>query len=157
MQRFELHNNTIKDKVGGMKDVFRRFAAAVSVGMGKPVTFVAAVTLITVWAVTGPIFHFSNTWQLFINTLTTITTFLMVFLIQNTQNRDAKALHIKLDELLKALRGARNSLVGAEELSDKELDELLGEFRVLHEKYEREIRRKGGKLKLSVKSQVEEG
>lgn len=131
-----------------MRDIFRKFATRVSVGMGSPVTFVWAVLLVIVWATTGPMFEYSTSWQLFINTFTTITTFLMVFIIQNTQNRDAKALHIKLDELLKALRGARNSIVGAEELSDKELDELLGEFRDLHEKYEREIVKKGGKLKL---------
>ena len=87
--------------------------------------------------------------QLFINTFTTVMTFLTVFLIQNTQNRDTKAIHIKLDELLKSVGGARNSLVGAEELSDKELDHLLSEFRELHQKYAKAIEKRGGKLKLA--------
>lgn len=126
-------------------------SAKVSQGVGSPAMFFGAVVLVVVWATTGPMFHFSNTWQLFINTFTTITTFLMVFLIQNTQNRDAKAIHIKLDELLKSAGGARNSIVGAEELSDKELDVLLGEYRTLREKYERAIRRHGGELTMEEK------
>lgn len=131
-----------------MQEKFQRLAGRISRVFGSPWAFVGALTLLATWALLGPIFDYSDTWQLFINTFTTIMTFLTVFLIQNTQNRDTKAIHIKLDELLKGLRGARNSMVGAEELSDKELDDLLGEFRALHEKYEREIVRKGGKLKL---------
>lgn len=90
-----------------------------------------------VWAITGPIFGFSDTWQLIINTGTTIVTFLMVFLIQNTQNRDAKAMHLKLDELIRALTGARNDLVDLEELSDAELEKLEQEFRGLSERASR--------------------
>lgn len=101
-----------------------------------------------VWAVTGPWFNYSDSWQLVINTSTTIATFLMVFLIQNTQNRDAKAIHIKLDELIKAEGKARNGVVSAEELSEKELDHLLAEFHDIHEKYEKEIIKKGGKINL---------
>jgi low affinity Fe/Cu permease len=89
-----------------------------------------------VWAITGPIFNFSDTWQLIINTGTTIVTFLMVFLIQNTQNRDAKAIHLKLDELIKAVKGARTRLVDLEDLSDEELEKLQGEFKRLHEQLE---------------------
>lgn len=131
--------------------MFQRIAVRVSKVFGSPWAFVSALTLLLVWASLGPVFNYSDTWQLFINTFTTIMTFLTVFLIQNTQNRDTKAMHIKLDELLKALRGARNSMLGAENLSDKELDELLGEFHVLHEKYEREIKRRGGKVSVAEK------
>ncbi len=87
-----------------------------------------AIAIIVVWALTGPAFHFSDTWQLIINTGTTIVTFLMVFLIQNTQNRDAKAVHLKLDELIRALQGARDHLVDLEKLSDDELKKLESEF-----------------------------
>jgi low affinity Fe/Cu permease len=112
-------------------ELFRKFAHLTSTGVGYPWAFVVACSLILVWAVTGPIFHFSDTWQLVINTGTTIITFLMVFLIQNTQNRDAVAIHLKLDELIRALKGARNQLVDLEELSDEELDKLRREFRNL--------------------------
>jgi low affinity Fe/Cu permease len=112
-------------------DFFRRFAHKTSSGVGSPWAFALAMTTIVVWAATGPIFHFSDTWQLVINTGTTIVTFLMVFLIQNTQNRDALAIHLKLDELICALKGARNKLVDIEELSDEELENLRREFRRL--------------------------
>lgn len=90
---------------------------------------------------------YSNTWQLIINTATTIITFLMVFLIQNTQNRDSKAVHLKLDELLKATKGARTGLVDIEELSDEELEDLYNEFRGLHELYSKELTKRGKKIK----------
>ncbi len=112
-------------------DFFRKFAHRTSRGVGSPWAFILAVLVIVVWGLTGPIFHFSDTWQLVINTGTTIVTFLMVFLIQNTQNRDAIAIHLKLDELIRALKGARNKLVDLEELSDEELEELRLEFRRL--------------------------
>jgi low affinity Fe/Cu permease len=112
-------------------DLFRRFAHKTSSGVGSPWAFVLAFLTIVVWGITGPIFHFSDTWQLVINTGTTIVTFLMVFLIQNTQNRDAIAIHLKLDELIRALKGARNQLVDLEELSDEELERLQREFRRL--------------------------
>ena len=112
----------------GVKKFFRIFASKTSSTVGSPWAFVIAVAVIVVWAATGPIFHFSDTWQLVINTGTTIITFLMVFLIQNTQNRDAKAIHLKLDELIRSIDKARNSLVDLEDLSDDELARLETEF-----------------------------
>ena len=109
-------------------DFFRKFARRTSNGVGSPWAFVFAVSIILVWAATGPLFHYSDTWQLVINTSTTIVTFLMVFLIQNTQNRDAIQIQLKLDELIRALKGARNRLVDLEELSDEELEALRLEF-----------------------------
>ena len=96
--------------------------------LGSAWAFTGAVLVIVVWLVTGPTFHFSDTWQLIINTATTVITFLMVFLIQNTQNRDAKAMHLKLDELIRAVKGARNQLVDLENLSDEELKKLEKQF-----------------------------
>ena len=107
-----------------MQDAFRIFARKTSTTLGSAWAFVFALLIIAVWAITGPAFHFSDTWQLIINTGTTIVTFLMVFLIQNTQNRDAKAVHLKLDEIIRALTKARNELVDLEELSDEDLDKL---------------------------------
>jgi low affinity Fe/Cu permease len=109
-------------------DFFRKFAHRTARGVGSSWAFLVAVLVILLWASTGPLFHFSDTWQLVINTSTTIITFLIVFLIQNTQNRDAIALHLKLDELIRALKGARNRLVDLEELSDEELEDLRQEF-----------------------------
>ena len=109
-------------------DYFRAFARWTSNKTGSAGAFLIAFAIVFVWALTGPLFGFSDTWQLVINTGTTIVTFLMVFLIQNTQNRDSAAIHTKLDELLVATRGARNSLAVAEELSDKELTDLKDEF-----------------------------
>jgi low affinity Fe/Cu permease len=96
---------------------------------GKPATFLLATFVVVVWAVTGPLFGYSDTWQLVINTGTTIVTFLMVFLIQNTQTRDTTALQLKLDELIVATRGAHNAIAGIEEASDEELDEAKDEVR----------------------------
>lgn len=115
-----------------VRDAFRVFARKTSSVLGSAWAFVLAVLIIIVWGVTGPVFHFSDTWQLIINTGTTIITFLMVFLIQNTQNRDAKAVHLKLDELIRAMKGARNKLVDLEELSDEELQKIEKEFQRLH-------------------------
>src|SRR5882757_9559461 len=106
----------------------------ISYAMGSPWAFVGAVLIIMVWAVCGPVFHFSDTWQLIINTGTTIVTFLMVFLIQNTQNRDAHAIHLKLDELIRANANARNRMVALETMSDAELEQLQEEFGQLGEK-----------------------
>jgi low affinity Fe/Cu permease len=117
-----------------MRDAFRKFAHAVSNAVGTPAAFLLALLSIVVWGATGPAFGYSDTWQLVVNTATTIVTFLMVFLIQNTQNRDAKAIHLKLDELLRGVKGARTSLVDLEELSDEELDALQKEFRALQER-----------------------
>jgi low affinity Fe/Cu permease len=102
---------------------FRRFAAGASSAAGKPATFLAAVLIVLVWAGTGPLFHFGDTWQLVINTGTTIITFLMVFLIQNTQNRDGAAVQIKLDELIRSSR-AHNALLNLEELDDRTLERI---------------------------------
>lgn len=118
-----------------MNEIFRKFAHTTSERMGSPWAFVTAVFIIMVWAITGPIFHFSDTWQLIINTGTTIVTFLMVFLIQNTQNRDAVAMHLKLDELLRAMEGARTGFVDLEDMTDEELKCLRDEFSRLRERY----------------------
>ena len=109
-------------------DLFRRFAHATASAVGSSKAFLGALAVVVAWAVTGPVFHYTDTWQLVINTGTTIVTFLMVFLIQNTQNRDAKAIHLKLDELIRALKGARNSFVNLESLSDEDLARLQAEF-----------------------------
>jgi low affinity Fe/Cu permease len=107
-----------------MSELFSRFSHTVSHLAGRPVTFALAVTLVVVWAVTGPIFGFSEVWQLVINTATTIITFLMVFVLQNSQNRDGEALQAKLDELIYAMKGADNRFVQAEKLTDAELHAL---------------------------------
>jgi low affinity Fe/Cu permease len=114
-----------------MKDLFRSIASRISIWTGTATVFLGAILIIAVWASTGPLFDFSDTWQLVINTGTTVITFLMVFLIQNTQNRDGKAVQIKLDELIRATKGARNSYVGLEDLSDVDLAELDKEFKLL--------------------------
>ena len=115
-----------------MQELFRKFAQTTSTVVGSSWAFISAVLIILLWAITGPMFHYSDTWQLVINTGTTIITFLMVFLIQNTQNRDAKAIHLKLDELIKGVKGARTGLVNLEQLSDSDLDRLHKEFERLH-------------------------
>lgn len=118
-----------------MKEFFRKFSQKTSEVVGSPGAFIFAILLLVVWSVMGPFFHFSDTWQLVINTATTIITFLIVVLIQNTQNRDAKALHLKLDELIRSIQGARNSMVNLEELSDDELETLQKQFRRISEHY----------------------
>ena len=118
-----------------MQEIFRRFAHVASQVVGSAWAFVFAVLVIVAWAATGRVFGFSDTWQLVINTGTTIITFLMVFLIQNTQNRDAKAIHLKLDELIRATVEARDELVDLESMSDLELNRLQQEFHELHEHF----------------------
>jgi low affinity Fe/Cu permease len=109
-------------------EVFRRFSHRVSVAVGAPWAFIAAVIVVLFWIVTGPLFRYSDAWQLSINTGTTIITFLMVFVIQNTQNRDSQVAQLKLDELIRAVRKARNELVDLEALPDAELERLHRQF-----------------------------
>ncbi len=118
-----------------MQETFRKIAHSASNHVGSPWAFLLSMLAVIGWALSGPLFDYSDTWQLVINTATTVITFLMVFLIQNTQNRDAKALHLKLDELLRAMQGARNELVDLEDMTDEELAKLEKEFRELHEQY----------------------
>ncbi|MEW5835882.1 MAG: low affinity iron permease family protein [Pseudomonadota bacterium] len=118
--------------------LFRRFAAATSRAAGKPAAFITATLIIAVWALTGPLFGFGDTWQLVINTGTTIITFLMVFLIQNTQNRDSAALQIKLDELIRSSR-AHNALLALEELDDATLDRIRRHYSQLAERDRSEL------------------
>jgi low affinity Fe/Cu permease len=122
-----------------MNELFRRFAHRASLLVGSAGAFVAAAATIVIWAATGPLFGFSDTWQLVINTGTTIVTFLMVFLIQNTQNRDARAIHLKLDELLRAVTEARTGFVDLEDLSDERLDRLQREFEQLRQQHAGEM------------------
>ena len=129
-------NEQERDIFCAVSDAFRCFAQRSSTLLGSAWAFCGAVLVILVWLVTGPTFHFSDTWQLIINTATTVITFLMVFLIQNTQNRDAKAMHLKLDELIRAVKGARNQLVDLEELSDNDLKKLEEQFRRLRKQSE---------------------
>lgn len=125
-----------------MKHLFGKFASKISNILGAPSSFFVALLIIFIWAATGKFFQYSNTWQLIINTGTTIVTFLMVFLIQNTQNRDSRALHLKLDELLKGVAKARTGMVNIESLSDEELENLQLEFQKLQQKYSKQIERK---------------
>ena len=120
--------------MGPMNAFFRKVAHTGSEATGSPWAFIIAVGIIAIWAVSGPLFAFSSTWQLVINTGTTMVTFLMVFLIQNTQNRDAKAVHLKLDELLRGVEGARTHLVDLEDLTDDELDDLQEQFQRIRER-----------------------
>jgi low affinity Fe/Cu permease len=115
-----------------LRNTFNRFSHQAATAAGSAFAFLAAVTVIILWAATGPIFHFSDTWQLIINTGTTIITFLMVFLIQNTQNRDSQVMQLKLNELIRAVHTARNDLVDLEELSDEELHRLQEQFSAFH-------------------------
>ena len=118
-------------------DSFGRFAALCSLWLGSRWAFILAGLVILIWGVTGPLFHFSDTWQLVINTGTTIVTFLMVFLIQNTQNRDARAINLKLDELIRAIDKARNHMINIESLSDMELDILQAQYEKLQARHPR--------------------
>jgi low affinity Fe/Cu permease len=129
---------------------FSRFAKATARYTGKPVTFMIAVLIIVLWGISGPIFGFSDTWQLVINTGTTIVTFLMVFLIQNTQNRDSEAMQVKLDELIRVTKGAQNALLDLEELEEEELEVIRDRYEKIAERARGEFRkeeseRKGGK------------
>jgi low affinity Fe/Cu permease len=119
-----------------MKELFRKFAHKTGEIIGSPITFTCAVCIVAIWAFSGRFFDYSTTWQLFINTMTTIVTFLTVFLIQNTQNRDSRAVHLKLDELIRAQKSARRQLVALEDMSDAELDDLQKQFETIKKHYE---------------------
>ena len=135
VSRCQVATSTAIPTIKGVKDVFRKFSHGVSTFVGTPAVFIVAVLIVIAWALLGPHFRYSDTWQLVINTGTTIITFLMVFLIQNTQNRDAKAIHLKLDELLKSVKGARTELVNLENCDDEELAQLQKEFETLQKHY----------------------
>jgi low affinity Fe/Cu permease len=130
-----------------VSDAFRIFARRSSLLLGSAWAFAGAILTIVIWGLTGPTFHYSNTWQLIINTGTTIVTFLMVFLIQNTQNRDAKAAHLKLDEVIRALKGARNELIDLEKLADEDLTSLEKQFERVRKKAERDGNNPRGKTR----------
>lgn len=132
-----------------LNELFRKFAVKVSSIAGKPWTFFLTLMLIISWALSGPIFKYSNAWQLIINTSTTVVTLLMVFVIQNTQNRDSKAQHIKLDELLRKLRGTSHKYVNLEELPDEEIEKMQEDFRKLHNKYTKALEERRKKAKKS--------
>jgi low affinity Fe/Cu permease len=123
------------------KSWFSRFAKLTARVSGKPVTFMIAVSVVVAWAVTGPLFGFSDTWQLVINTGTTIITFLMVFLIQSTQNRDSEAMQVKLDELIRATHGAQNALLDLEELEEEELDRIKAGYEEMAERARGQLRK----------------
>jgi low affinity Fe/Cu permease len=142
--------NTTKDSVEKPKsrpasetkaEAFGRFAAAASSWLGSKWAFIGAIFIIVGWAVTGPIFHYSDTWQLIINTGTTIVTFLMVFLIQNTQNRDARAINLKLNEVIYSIAAAGNDMMDIEKLSDEDLDKLQKRYEKIREQF---TKRAGG-------------
>jgi len=116
------------------KSLFTRFTQAAARATGRPIATILAFSVLLVWAATGPIFHYSDTWQLVINTGTSLVTFLMVFLIQSSQNRDTEALQIKLDELIRAVEPANNTLLNLEELEERDLDELRDKYQALAEK-----------------------
>lgn len=122
-------------------DHFHEFATQSSNWVGSKWAFALALVTILVWGALGPHFRYSDTWQLVVNTATTIVTFLMVFLIQNTQNRDARALHLKLDEIIRAIRPANNQMIDIEKLSDEELKELASQFEKIRATYQRRKRR----------------
>ncbi|PIZ61937.1 hypothetical protein COY16_05650 [Candidatus Roizmanbacteria bacterium CG_4_10_14_0_2_um_filter_39_13] len=123
-----------------INEKFRLFAQKISLIAGRPLTFLLAVVVIISWGFSGSFFNYSDTWQLVINTSTTIITFLMVFIIQNTQNRDARSIQLKLDELIRSTKSARNSLLYLENLEDDEIDRLSEEFQKI---YQKEMRRRG--------------
>jgi low affinity Fe/Cu permease len=129
---------------GKSPSFFDRIAKWTSRVSGKPIAFVLAIVVVIAWAVTGPIFGFSDTWQLVINTGTTIVTFFMVFLLQNTQYRDSEAIQIKLDELIRSIEGAHNALLELEELSQADLDRIKAEYRKLAEKARKDLKKGKG-------------
>lgn len=146
MTRSSRHNGRSKPRKENTG--FERFARIAARAVGRPIAFGLALSAVVLWAILGPIFHFSDTWQLVINTATTIVTFLMVFLIQNTQNRDSEAVQIKLDELLRATQGCHNAVLDIEELSEQELDQIKRGYAILARKALEELR--NGKSDLGI-------
>lgn len=132
-QHPEKKNRSNDKVVTRINDAFHRFAQKSAQVMGSPLSFILAITIVAIWGLTGPLFGFSDTWQLVINTGTTIITFLMVFVIQNTQNRDSHTMQLKLDELLRALKGARNELIDLESCNDELLAKYEAEFARMRE------------------------
>jgi low affinity Fe/Cu permease len=139
-------------KPANQVSAFTRFAKWAARATGRPSTFIAAAAIIVLWALAGPIFDFSDTWQLVINTGTTIITFLMVFLIQNTQNRDTEAMQIKLDELIRAVDSAQNTMLDLEEMDESELDRLRAEYEELAQKARNKLEHSRSKKTSPVKS-----
>lgn len=135
-----------------MKSLFTKFARGASSLAGHPATFLCAVLGVVAWAAMGPALGYSENWQLWINTSTTILTFLMVFLLQHTQNQDARAMHVKIDELLRAVQGARNELIDLENLSEEELARYCAEFKELHLKYAHVLEKHGKTVKLEAET-----
>lgn len=135
-----------------MHDLFTRLARTASTVVAHPLAFVGAVLSVIIWAACGPALHYSENWQLLINTGTTILTFLMVFLLQNMQNRDSRAMQVKLDELLRAVKGARTELVNLENVTEEELSRYCDEFKTLHLHYARVLEKRGGKIQMTAKS-----
>jgi low affinity Fe/Cu permease len=122
---------------------FQTFAKATARSTGRPASFGVAAAVVVVWAISGPLFHFSDTWQLVINTGTTVVTFLMVFLIQNTQNRDSEAIQVKLDELLRVTQGAHVALLDLEELDEEQFQKICGQYRALAQRARAQLSRGG--------------
>src|SRR4051812_41392798 len=131
-----------------MYDLFTRLARGASTMVAHPLAFAAAMLTVIIWAAFGPPLHYSETWQLVINTGTTILTFLMVFLLQNMQNRDSRAMQVKLDELLRAMKGARTELVNLENVTEAELSRYCNEFKVLHLRYAKVLEKRKGKIEV---------
>lgn len=129
-----------EEKNGKKQSSFTRFSKWVAFQTGRPITFILAVIVVLIWAVTGPMFGYSDTWQLVINTGTTIVTFLMVFMIQNTQNRDSTAVQLKLDEIIRSVEQAQNKIIDAEDLDEEDLEELKVEFQELAQQARQEVK-----------------
>jgi low affinity Fe/Cu permease len=140
-----------------MHELFFRLARWASTLVAHPLAFAGAILAVGLWAAAGPAFHYSAGWQLVINTGTTILTFLMVFLLQNMQNRDSRAMQIKLDELLRAVRGARTELVDLENVTEAELARYCEEFKTLHLHYAQLLSKRGGTIQAKAKTALFEG
>ncbi len=140
-----------------MHDLFVRLARWAANLVAHPVAFAGATLAVVAWAAAGPVFHYSENWQLVINTGTTILTFLMVFLLQNTQNRDSRAMQVKLDELLRAVKGARTELVDLENVTEAELARYCEEFRTLHLHYTQLLSKRGGRIEAKAETATLEG